>query len=111
LANAEQRQSRAPKGFLAHSRQNGRDAVFDVPAQFLRSAPSGPELTVRLAGDSSVTAIGGVREIAPQADPVTQTFEAKVGPSDPPPAMRLGATIIGEVRLASDRVISIRHRR
>jgi multidrug efflux pump subunit AcrA (membrane-fusion protein) len=48
-----------------------------------------------------------VREIAPQADPVTRTFEVKVGLSDPPPAMRLGATIIGEVRLASDKVISI----
>ena len=89
------------------ARQNGRDAVFDVPAQVLRSAPSGPEVTVRLADDPSVTATGRVREVAPQADPVTRTFEVKVGLSDPPPAMRLGATIIGEVRLASDKVISI----
>ncbi len=74
------------------ARQNGRDAVFDVPAQVLRSAPSGPEVTVRLADDPSVTATGRVREVAPQADPVTRTFEVKVGLSDPPPAMRLGAT-------------------
>jgi RND family efflux transporter MFP subunit len=89
------------------ARQNGRDAVFDVPAQVLRSAPSGPEVTIRLADDPSVTAQGRVREIAPQADPVTRTFEVKVGLTDPPAAMLLGATVIGQVQLASDKVISI----
>ena len=89
------------------ARKNGRDAVFDVPAQVLRSAPSGPEINVRLADDASVTAVGRVREISPQADPVTRTFEVRVGLTDPPAAMLLGATVIGQVRLASDKVISI----
>lgn len=89
------------------ARKNGRDAVFDVPAQILRSAPSGPEVTIRLADDPSVTAVGRVREVAPQADPVTRTFQVKVGLTDPPAAMLLGATVIGQVRLASDKVISI----
>jgi RND family efflux transporter MFP subunit len=89
------------------ARQGGRDAVFDVPAQLLRSAPSDSEITVQLTDDPSVTATGRVREIAPQADPVTRTFEVKVGLSDPPEAMRLGATVIGSVRLESEPVISI----
>jgi RND family efflux transporter MFP subunit len=89
------------------ARKDGRDAVFDVPAQVLRSAPSGPQVTVRLADDPTITAEGRVREVAPQADPVTRTFEVKVGLTDPPPAMLLGATVIGQVRLASDKVISI----
>ena len=38
---------------------------------------------------------GRVREVAPQADPVTRTFQVKVGLTDPPEAMRLGATVIG----------------
>jgi RND family efflux transporter MFP subunit len=88
------------------ARQNGRDAVFDVPAQLLRSVPSGP-ISIRLADDAGVTTTGRVREVAPQADPVTRTFEGKVGLDDPPPAMRLGATVVGQVRLASDKVISI----
>jgi len=89
------------------ARQGGRDAVFDVPAQLLRSAPSESEITVRLTDDPSVTATGRVREIAPQADPVTRTFEVKVGLSDPPQAMRLGATVTGSVKLESEPVISI----
>lgn len=89
------------------ARQGGRDAVFDVPAQLLRSAPSDSEITVRLADDLSVVATGRVREVAEQADPVTRTFEVKVGLNDPPPAMRLGATVTGSVRLASEPVIAI----
>jgi RND family efflux transporter MFP subunit len=89
------------------ARQGGRDAVFDVPAQLLRSAPSDSEITVRLTDDPSVTATGRVREVAQQADPVTRTFEVKVGLSDPPGAMRLGATVTGSVKLESEPVISI----
>jgi membrane fusion protein, multidrug efflux system len=89
------------------ARQGGRDAVFDVPAQVLRSAPSDPEVTISLTDDPSVTTIGRVREVAPQADPVTRTFQVKVGLTDPPAAMRLGSTVNGVVRLESDKVIAI----
>jgi membrane fusion protein, multidrug efflux system len=71
------------------ARKDGRDAVFDVPAQLLRSAPSDPLVSVSLSDDPSVTAVGRVREVSPQADPVTRTFEVKVGLTDPPAAMRL----------------------
>jgi RND family efflux transporter MFP subunit len=89
------------------ARQSGRDAVFDVPAQLLRSAPGDAQITVRLADDPSVTATGRVREVAPQADPVTRTFAVKVGLSDPPEAMRLGATVTGSVKLESEPVIAL----
>ena len=79
------------------ARKDGRDAVFDVPAQLLRSAPSDPQITVSLTDDPSVTARGRVREVAPQANPVTRTFEVKVGLTDPPTAMRLGATVTGRM--------------
>jgi len=61
----------------------------------LRAAPPDPVINVRLADDASVTATGRVREISPQADPVTRTFQVKVGLNDPPEAMRLGATVTG----------------
>ena len=89
------------------ARQGGRDAVFDVPAQVLRSAPSDPQVTIRLTDDPSVTTIGRVREVAPQADPVTRTFQVKVGLTDPPAAMRLGSTVNGTVGLESEKVIAI----
>jgi RND family efflux transporter MFP subunit len=71
--------------------------VFDVPAQLIRSTPSSPEVQVALADDASVVTRGRVREVAPQADPVTRTFQVKVGLTDPPPAMRLGATVTGRI--------------
>ena len=89
----------APKG--------GRDAVFDVPGQVLRSAPSEPLVKVSLTDDPAVTTIGRVREVSPQADPVTRTFEVKVGLTDPPAAMRLGATVIGSVQLDTSPTIEI----
>ena len=89
------------------ARKDGRDAVFDVPAQTLRQAPANGVVTVRLASDSKVAAEGRVREVAPQADPVTRLFEVRVGLTDPPPAMLLGATVTGEVRVESDRALDI----
>jgi RND family efflux transporter MFP subunit len=89
------------------ARKDGRDAVFDVPAQLLRSAPSDPTITVNLTDDPSVIALGRVREVAPQADPVTRTFEVKVGLTDPPVAMRLGATVTGRMQRESLATIEI----
>ena len=89
------------------ARQDGRDAVFDVPAQLLRSAPTDAEISVHLTEDPSVTAMGRVREVGEQADPVTRTFQVKVGLTDPPPAMRLGSTVTGSVQLNSAPVITI----
>jgi RND family efflux transporter MFP subunit len=83
---------------LKVARQGGRDAVFDVSAQVMRSVPGDPEVTVTLTDDPSVTAQGRVREVGPQANPVTRTFTVKVGLSDPPAAMRLGATVTGRVQ-------------
>src|SRR5262249_39358428 len=79
--------------------KDGRDAVFDGPAQLIHWAPSDPQITVSLANDAAVSARGRVREVAPQANPVTRTFEVKVGLTDPPPAMRLGATVVGRMEI------------
>lgn len=89
------------------ARQGGRDAVFDVPAHVLRTVPGDAAIEVRLTNDPSVTADGRVREIAPQADPVTRTFEVKVGLTNPPEAMRLGATVTGSVETPATPVIEI----
>jgi len=89
------------------ARHDGRDAVFDVPAQALRTAESGSEILVHLTDDPKVTANGRVREVAPQADPTTRTFQVKVGLTDPPEAMRLGGTVTGTLKSSADPVIEI----
>ena len=89
------------------ARQNGRDAVFDVPAQVLRTAPPDPEIQVFLTEDPSIEAVGRVREVAEQADPATRTFEVKVGLASPPPEMRLGATVTGRLEIDQGEVIRL----
>ena len=89
------------------ARKDGRDAIFDVPANIIRTAPSDPQITVTLTEDPSVTAKGRVREVAPQADPATRTFEVKVGLTDPPAAMRLGATVTGRMEMEAVTFIEI----
>jgi len=97
----------AGRMILQIARQNGQDAVFDVPAQLLRNLPSDPEVTVSLTDDNAVSALGRVREVAPQADPVTRTFAVRVGLIDPPAAMRLGASVTGSVTAESASAISL----
>ena len=97
----------AGQAIVRLARQGGRDAVFEVPAQVLRAAPPDPTIVVSLTDDQTVTASGRVREVAPEADPVTRTFEVKVGLDDPPEAMRLGATVTGRLRMDAQPVIEI----
>lgn len=80
------------------ARRDGRDAVFEVPADRVRTLAPDARLQVALASDPSVTASGRVREIAPQADPVTRTFRVRVGLSDPPQSFRLGTAVSGTIR-------------
>ena len=89
------------------ARKDGRDAVFDVPAQLIRSAPADPQIVVSLTDDPSISAQGRVREVSPQANPVTRTFDVKVGLTDPPAAMQLGATVTGRLQMEAFPVIDI----
>ena len=89
------------------ARTDGRDAVFDVPAQVLRAAPPDAIVTIALADDPTVTAKARVRTVSPQADPVTRTFQVRLGLIDHPEAMRLGATVTGRLQLEGGAGISI----
>jgi RND family efflux transporter MFP subunit len=89
------------------AREGGRDAVFDVPAQVIQNAPSDPLITVALASNPNVRTTGRVREVAPQADPVTRTFAIRIGLHSPPEAMRLGSTVVGSMQLGGVGAIEI----
>lgn len=90
------------------ARQEGRDAVFEVPAQVLSAlGGTNPEVQLALTGDPSVRATGRVREVAPQADPVTRTFRVRVGIIDAPASMRLGSSVTGSVVTDTGPVIQL----
>jgi membrane fusion protein, multidrug efflux system len=89
------------------ARDAGWDAVFDVPAQVLRTAPGDADVIVALTDDPNITAKGRVRQVDPQADPITRTFKVRVAVNDPPPAMRLGATVSGRMEIDHGHGISL----
>ena len=83
------------------AREGGRDAVFDVPARVIEAAPANVRVTVALSSDPKIHTTGRVREVSPQADPVTRTFKVRVGLQNPPAAMRLGSTVTGSMQIGS----------
>ena len=89
------------------ARQGGRDALFDVPEQLMRTGPRDPVVEIALTNDPQVKATGRVREVSPQADPSTRTFQVKVGITDPPEAMRLGATVAGHITLSAPLAVEV----
>jgi len=92
---------RAGQMIVELARQGGRDAVFDVPEEVMRTGPRDPLVEIALTNDPSVRATGRVREVSPQAEATTRTFQVKVGIIDPPEAMRLGSTVTGRVKLSA----------
>lgn len=83
------------------------DAVFDIPEQLIRTGPRDPVVVVALGDDPQVRATGYVREVAPQADSATRTFQVKVGINNPPDGMKLGATVTGRVKLPAPEGVAV----
>lgn len=75
------------------ARDNGLDAVLDVPAALLEQGNVDMAITVALSTNPAVSAQGRIREVAPRADAVTGTFRVRVGLIDPPAELRLGSTV------------------
>ena len=85
-----------------------RDAIFDVPESVIAQSPQGAapgEIEIVLVSDRSVTARGRVREISPAIDLARGTVRVKVALDETPPAMRLGAPVIGRARLTPRPVV------
>jgi RND family efflux transporter MFP subunit len=92
---------RAGQMVVQLAREGGRDAVFDVPEELIRTGPRDPLVEIALTDDPQVKATGRVREVSPQADSATRTFQVKVGIIDPPEAMRLGSTVTGSIKFSA----------
>lgn len=90
---------------LAH--QSQKDAVFNVSEEGIRTAPKDPPVVVSLLSDPSIRVVGRVREVAPDADPVTRTFAVKVDIAGAPPDMLLGAMVRGEVRMPGSASVAL----
>ncbi len=90
---------RAGQSIITVAHDDGADAVFDVPAAMFSQVSSDALISIALTDNPSIHTVGRVREVAPQADPVTRSYRVKVGLSDWPDAIRLGATVTGSTRM------------
>jgi membrane fusion protein, multidrug efflux system len=87
--------------------QGQLDAVFDIPEQLIRTGPRDPVVGLALSDDPQVRATGYVRQVAPQADSATRTFQVKVGINNPPEDMKLGSTVTGRLKLPAPQGVEV----
>jgi RND family efflux transporter MFP subunit len=89
------------------ARDEGKDAVFNVPAATIANSPPDPDVLVALSMSPGTTARGRIREVSPRADAATGTFQVRVGLIDPPAEMRLGSTVSGQATFGGAEGIEI----
>lgn len=84
-----------------------RDAVFNVPEAMMTAPPTDKTVDVVLQSDPAVKASGAVREVSPILDPATSTVTVKVGLTDTPAAMTLGAAVVGRAHWREQPVVKL----
>ena len=82
------------------ARPDLREAVVDIGSDFPVPLRIGLPFSVSLQLLPTVQVEGRIREIAPQADPVTRMYRVRIALRDPPPSFRLGSTVT--VKLSGD---------
>ena len=88
------------------ARPDVREAVVDIGSDFPVPLRIGLPFSVSLQLLPTVQVEGRIREIAPQADPVTRTYRVRIALRDPPPSFRLGSTVT--VKLGGDQSSMLR---
>jgi len=79
------------------SRNDAREAVVAVAGSDITGAKLGMSVNVSIQGRPDIAVTGTIREISPEADNTTGTYQVKVALAAPPPEMRLGAVVVGRV--------------
>lgn len=86
---------------------NRKDAVFDLSEAQAGALKSSAIFNVSLLSEPSVQAPGVVRDLSPQSDPQTRTWRVRVALDNPPPAMILGASVLGQLPETGQRTIRL----
>ena len=97
----------AGQAVLRLAQPGEREAVFNVSETILQTSPKNPVVTVTLIADPTITTIGAVRYVSPQADPTTRTYEVRVALPNAPEQMRLGASITGSVSIDQGALVAL----
>jgi RND family efflux transporter MFP subunit len=88
------------------ARPDAREAIVDIGPDFPVPLRIGLPFSVSLQLLPAVQVEGRIREITPQADPLTRTYRVRIALRDPPPSFRLGSTVT--VMLRNDHSSTLR---
>ena len=97
----------AGQAIVEIARNAEREAVFAVASEHIAHAKVGMPVKVLLQGRPEIAATGSIREISPEADSTTGTYQVKVTMPSPPPEMRLGAVVVGRAEIQGQEVVSL----
>ncbi len=89
------------------ARPDAREAVVDIGPDFPAPLRIGLPFTVSLQHLPTIHAEGQIREIAPQADPITRMRRVRIALSDPPAFFRLGSTVTAELSNHQNSVLRV----
>nr|WP_092074582.1 efflux RND transporter periplasmic adaptor subunit [Dendrosporobacter quercicolus]NSL49024.1 efflux RND transporter periplasmic adaptor subunit [Dendrosporobacter quercicolus DSM 1736]SDN02432.1 RND family efflux transporter, MFP subunit [Dendrosporobacter quercicolus] len=79
-----------------------REIEISVPENRIEELRKAAKLTVSFWALPNINTEGGVREIAPMADPTTRTYKVRISLLNPPPEIKLGMTAAVNVVSAGD---------
>ena len=98
----------AGQAIVEIARNAEREAVFAVASEHIAHAKVGMSVKAWLQGRPDVAVTGSIREISPEADSTTGTYQVKVTlPSSLPPEMRLGAVVVGRAEIPGQEVVTL----
>jgi RND family efflux transporter MFP subunit len=97
----------AGQAIVQIARNAEREAVFAVASEHIAHAKVGMPVKVWLQGRPEIAVTGSIREISPEADSATGTYQVKVTLPSPPPGMRLGAVVVGHAEIQGQKVASL----
>jgi RND family efflux transporter MFP subunit len=89
------------------SRNDAHEAVFAVASEHIAHAKLGMAVNVSLQRRPTIAVTGSIREISPEADSTTGTYQVKVTLPWPPPDMRLGVVVVGRVESEGQEVTTL----
>lgn len=87
----------AGQGALSLARTQEREAVFDLPAELLERMPAETQLRIYAELEPDAVTSGNIRELAPQAEPITRTRRARLSLEQAPRQFHLGTSVMLEL--------------
>src|SRR6476646_5778779 len=100
---------RAGQMIVKVAREDQKDALFEVPAQLAlsRRIPLDPLIHVALVDNPNIKTTGRIREVSPQADPVTRLFPVKVALDNSPLEFFLGGMVSGAISFDTPPIMTL----